>query len=348
MKLDAPVFIGGTGRSGTSIAASLIASHPDFCLPCHENKLIVERAGLIDIVNQLSGRYDILRNHFAVQAFVTRAQKLRQHGFNDVQLNSEVQRLMTQEHMGAHAAMEQVQRSNPHIHGSIHAIAAGFGADHYWQCISRFVIGIASYASERGIMDTDGLLQPFFITKQLTREAILSECRSFLDQLYGPSMVSSHAARWIDDTPANFLYADFLHELYPNMKLVHMMRDPRDVVASYLDQVWTPSDPQQVAQLCAGMIDSYCELRSKLPPESVLEVRLEDLVEHTDETLTKLADFLGVEPGFNASLISQNAAHIGRSTALQPLILSLVENRLGDWMRQHAYLPMLDADGGTA
>lgn len=347
MQLDAPVFIGGTGRSGTSIAASLIASHPDFCLPCHENKLIVERAGLIDIVNQLSGRYDMLRNHFAIQAFITRAQKLRQHGFNDAQLNSEVQRLMTQENLGPHAAMEQVQRRNPHIHGSIHAIAAGFGADHYWQCVSRFVVSIASYASERGIMDTDGLLQPFFITRHLTREAILGECRAFLDQLYGPSLRSSQAARWIDDTPANFLYADFLHELYPKMKLIHMLRDPRDVVASYLDQVWTPSDPQQVAQLCAGMIDSYCALRSKLPPESLLEVRLEDLVQRRDETLAKLADFLGVQARFNVELISQNAAHIGRSTELQPTVLSLVETRLGDWMRQHAYLPA-SSDGGVA
>ena len=75
MQLDRPVFIGGTGRSGTSILAKLLRTHPDFCLPGHENKLIVEHGGLRDIVEYLSGRYDITRFHFIIRDFLARARR---------------------------------------------------------------------------------------------------------------------------------------------------------------------------------------------------------------------------------------------------------------------------------
>ena len=54
--LDYPVFIGGTGRCGTTVMANYLASDSNFYLPTHENKLFVEQDGFLDLI-------DIFTNH---------------------------------------------------------------------------------------------------------------------------------------------------------------------------------------------------------------------------------------------------------------------------------------------
>ncbi|PJI43404.1 MAG: hypothetical protein CTR53_03815 [Ferrovibrio sp.] len=338
MQLDRPVFIGGTGRSGTSIMAKLLNTHADFCLPGHENKLIVEHGGLRDIVDRLSGRYDITRFHFIIQDFLSRAQQMQQFGFPVAELNQRLNQLRKERKLGFQQAFEIVQRENPTIPGSIHAIGQGFGIEHYITCTKAFLLRIAAHIAPDGIVDSHGLLKPFFMAKTFTREAILAECRRFLDELYAQPVSAAKASRWVDDTPLNFVNFDFLHELYPKMKFIHMIRDPRDVASSFTSQPWFPSDQPLAISVCAAMIRSYRALKDSVPADSLLEVRLEDLVHKTDETVVAVAAFLEVENRFNTAMVSLDKANIGRSRDFDPTLTEAVNRELGDWMRLQGYL----------
>jgi len=53
-----PIFIGGTGRSGTSIMGKFLNSHCSLVRPVSENKLIVEEGGIRSLVDNLSRDYD--------------------------------------------------------------------------------------------------------------------------------------------------------------------------------------------------------------------------------------------------------------------------------------------------
>lgn len=338
MQLDRPVFIGGTGRSGTSIMAELLNSHAELCLPSHENKLIVEHGGLRDIVECLSGRYDIARFHFIIQDFLLRAQRMQQFGFPVAELNHRLNQLRKEQKLGFQQAFEIVQRENPAIPGSIHAIGIRFGTEHYIACVKAFLLRIAAHVAPEGIVSPDGLLKPFFLAKTFTRDAILAECRCFLDELYEQPLTAARASRWVDDTPLNFLYFDFLYELYPKMKFIHMIRDPRDVASSFTSQPWFPSDQPLAISVCAAMIRNYCALKDRIPADSLLEVRLEDLVTKVDETVARIAVFLGVENRFDTAMVSADKANIGRSRGFDAALTEAANRELGDWMRQQGYL----------
>lgn len=338
MQLDRPVFIGGTGRSGTSIMANLLNTHADFFLCGHENKLIVEHGGLRDIVECLSGRYDMARFHFVTHSFLSRAQRMQQFGFPVTELNQRLNQLSDGQKLSFQQAFEIVQRENPDIPGSIHAIGIRFGIEHYIACINAFLLRIVAHIAPDGIVSADGLLKPFFVARTFTRDAILAECRRFLDELYAQPMTAAGAARWIDDTPLNFVNFDFLHALYPKMKFIHMIRDPRDVASSFINQTWFPPDQSLAISVCATMIRSYRALKDRVPADSLLEVRLEDLVTKTDETVARVAAFLEVENRFDTEMISSDKANIGRSRDFDAALTEAVNRELGDWMRLQGYL----------
>lgn len=330
--LTSPVFVGGTGRSGTSLMGDLVGSHPAFHLPVHENKLIVERAGLRDLIRDLSGIPDLMRRHFAILHFYARAQKLRNLAFRDAALNQQVKDQMNTHGASFHQAFEYVQRQNPQANGSIHAIAQGFGIASYDKSVNALVKKLAVHIDQNGIVDTDGLLRPFFITQQFDRLELLDIARDFLCDLYG----AKSQLRWVDDTPSNSLAVDFLAELFPDMRFVNMIRSPADTISSYVKQVWFPSDVKLAEQyICSNLLAAE-KLIANLPQHLTLTVRMEDLVEQPGKTLETLAEFLNVSNEFNLQLVKSDAAHIGRSGS-DPEIRAALSTDLKEWMARHNY-----------
>lgn len=78
-----PIFIGGTGRSGTTIMAKFIASHKDYCLPAHEIRFIVDRNGLRTLSEYFKGEpYESVAHH-AIDGFLLLSRALREKGIKN-------------------------------------------------------------------------------------------------------------------------------------------------------------------------------------------------------------------------------------------------------------------------
>lgn len=339
MDAHRPIFIGGTGRSGTSVMGSLLNSHPALVLPAHENKLIVEAGGLKDLVDDLSAPYDMKRRHYAVAGFLRWARKLRVFGFQDPALNQEVRALMDGRKLNFQQAAEAVGRAHPAAEFSLHAIGQGFGLEHYDRCANRFLRTVCGTVVGDGIVDTEGLIKPFFFPNLTDRAALLDACRGFLDELYAAPLQRASATRWCDDAPDNWLYFDFLHELYPDMRFIHMIRDPRDVVGSYIKQVWAPSDPRAVVAMFKAQFADYAAIKARVPAENLKGVRMEDISARKAEVLSEVAAFLGVEDRFNGDLFFNERTHTGSYEAsLGAEVVRLIETELGGWMQEHGYL----------
>jgi len=125
-------------------------------------------------------------------------------------------------------------------------------------------------------------------------------------------------ARWVDTTPANVRSADRLLQLFPDAVVVHMMRDGRDVAASYVSMHFGPSDVfAGLEEWRERMIDAH---RAELscPPGTFVRVDLHALtVTDRANTLAGLLDAIGVGPDevqsqwFDTNVLPQQA-HIGR------------------------------------
>jgi hypothetical protein len=98
---------------------------------------------------------------------------------------------------------------------------------------------------------------------------------------------------FIEQTPWHGIYLDTLKSLFPNMKVVHIIRDGRDVALSYARTPWWSKDVMANLERWEQEVNiahSFC----KENPESCIELRYEDLVMHPEATLTKILRFLSL------------------------------------------------------
>lgn len=119
-----------------------------------------------------------------------------------------------------------------------------------------------------------------------------------------------------EQTPRNIFYASRLLELYPDARIVHMIRDPRAVMASqkkrwrrrqlatvklpfyHTIRVWANYHPTTMSQLWRRATLQARKLQSE-NPQRFLTVRFEDLLREPEPTVRKVCDFLGIafDPG---------------------------------------------------
>jgi hypothetical protein len=58
MPFPSPIFVAGTGRSGTSRIADVLGEHPQIHRIPMETRFLIDPGGLRDLADALTGRYD--------------------------------------------------------------------------------------------------------------------------------------------------------------------------------------------------------------------------------------------------------------------------------------------------
>lgn len=130
---------------------------------------------------------------------------------------------------------------------------------------------------------------------------VLSECHStsdFLRIIMEEVAREQGVDRWIDSTPTNIPHLLRIKKDFPDARIVHIIRDGRDVALSLVKRGWSRPLPWDRGKplLAAGLYWEWIvrkgrQLGSMLQP-NYLEVRYEDLVEQPTEVLRTLAVFL--------------------------------------------------------
>jgi hypothetical protein len=105
---------------------------------------------------------------------------------------------------------------------------------------------------------------------------------------------------FIEKTPSHALYIPEIKQLFPDSKIINMIRDPRAVVASLLAAArswgadWAPSDPGLAASMWVQHVQAVRESAKTLASSEFCEVRYEELWQSPKEILRDLAKFLGL------------------------------------------------------
>lgn len=99
-------------------------------------------------------------------------------------------------------------------------------------------------------------------------------------------------ARWGDKTPSNIYCLHRLPAVFPDARVIFLMRDPADVAYS-----WTGLGENSVEKAARRWIYTADNARvfARWHPEACLFIRYEDLVTRTEETIRGLAGFLDLE-----------------------------------------------------
>lgn len=99
---------------------------------------------------------------------------------------------------------------------------------------------------------------------------------------------------WIDHTPANIRHTKIIFELFPDARLIHLVRDGRAVAASMIPLDWGPNTIDNAAKFWKKKILLGLEAESKWQ-EKVIRVRYEDFIHDTEKILKHICFFLNID-----------------------------------------------------
>jgi hypothetical protein len=279
---SSPVFIGGTGRSGTTVLGDLLNEHSlvRTSNPT-EIKFLANRGGFLDVIfgsmnSQIENRQKISIFHY--RTYRERAQK------------------------------ELLQRSERFDE------FANKIWEKWWEIDAPAPHGPGLHV---GIdkKDLQKLLDNY--SKNIKRNPI-EQARKFMESFI--SLQKDHKGEnyWVETTPMNISYSHRLIKLFPKAKFIVIRRDPRDVIASLLTKDWGPNTPLEGIEWIEARLRSDNDALRAVEPNQVLVIHLEDLVTNSpEETYSKVLDFLQLqdEPAmrkFHTTKMTAENASLGR------------------------------------
>jgi hypothetical protein len=196
---------------------------------------------------------------------------------------------------------------------------------------------------------------------------VLSQCRSasdFLRIVMEEIGRKQGVDRWIDSTPTNIPHLLRIKRDFPDARIIHIIRDGRDVALSLDKRGWSRPLPWDRANglLAAGFYWEWIVRKGRgfgsVLQSDYLEIMYENLVREPTELLHRLGDFL--EHDLNYARIQQSAvgsvkipltsfkedlkrgefAPVGRwkdKNKFPPDQLVLFESLVGDYLQQLGY-----------
>lgn len=99
--------------------------------------------------------------------------------------------------------------------------------------------------------------------------------------------------RWGDKTPGYVKKLRVIGRLFEEARVIHIIRDGRDVALSVISMNWGANEASKVAEMWVRRISLARESAAELP--GYIEVRYEDLVEDTDPVLHRVCGLIELD-----------------------------------------------------
>jgi hypothetical protein len=275
-----PVFVGGTGRSGTTVMGDLLGSHKDIrtSIPI-EIKFLANKSGLLHLV---FGRdKSDQKENVSLLNVTGRIRKRRRAKQALVKIEAEfLDRIWND--------WWDIDAPPPHGRG----LHSGISKQRLQELLDRLI--------------KDLRINRVWAGRRFMRDFISSQ-EGHGNQKY-----------WVETTPLNVAQARRIKKLFPNALFINMVRDPRDVIASLLTKNWGPTTPVEGLEwIEKRLIDGHKALR-EIPSKQQITIALEDLAIHNREnTYQSVLTFFGLsdDPAmrhFFESELTPQAATSGR------------------------------------
>ena len=284
--LNQPILlIGGTGRSGTTIFRKMLERHPDIAT-VPEWRILTDPDGIIEYLtllqkgnpsmcDQAHRRLHRLLKDVAQPAFLSRVihRFPKLESFSPCRLTWRYSTMTAERELPGFSLMV-TELLHSLVDFQWHGQYAGlkFGQN-------RQISGILG--------DVDSAESAF---------------RKFLSEIAIAAMKNQMKSRFLEKNTWSLLHFDLVSRLYPNGKLVHIHRDPRDVVASYTKQIWMPSNPVQSALILKRLYDLWWQARDQVNGARWMEIGLQELVDETEKVVRRVCKFWELE--FDPCLLS--------------------------------------------
>ncbi|HBY94955.1 MAG: sulfotransferase [Ardenticatenaceae bacterium] len=298
------IFIGGTGRSGTTILYDALGRHEAVYSFPNEMRFLVDPDGLMTLISELSAQYSPVRAREALfrferlmRVYLTVPQRAPYFGFD---------------------------------------LARWLGGEYYWQRLDEFCAQMVEFEFHGRAWQVEPNIESRFdawtervrrvrqrmrgapvIAQRLNlprkrlrmaryfsdRTELVELARVFVDDLFLRAADQHEKRTWCEKTPQNLFHIGFLYELFPQSVFIHIKRDPRAIIHSMTKKEWVRA-PNNVRDSCLflrAMYDRWFDIKRAVDFNKYcyLELKLEDLAASPHSVLEQVAAFCKLEGRFN-------------------------------------------------
>ena len=289
------IFVGGVGRCGTSIVKEILGAHSDAASLPFEYRFIIDPDGLVDYYTGYTGswspyladrrlkRLEQLLNNLAREPwyhqFISRLLQW---------LNSDGKRLSPRSYHGW-----ELNRHLPNY------------AYHVQQLMSELIEfsfpacwpGSESYRFSPNV----------YHAVPRPKGELAQILGGFVDNIVDDLLVHTGKEFFVEDNTWNVLFAREILDFIPDAKIIHVCRDPRDIVASFSHQRWSPNDKEQGALWYLAMMNHWFNVRYTIPDDSYCEIKLEELVAAPETVIKTICEF--AEITFDQAMLKLDFSH---------------------------------------
>lgn len=294
------VFIAGPGRSGTSVTRKILEKHSKVAALPFETRFLIDPDGIADFYNSYTKSW----SPYLADRKIKRLEAMLLNLAGDSFFNKLVSRIL-----------KSINKKRCVLSPKIYS---DWELEKYFPQYRKSVKELISeirkfsfFCQWRGT-ESYKFYPKLYYGSPLKQNELRIILKKFLDKIIGGLLRSEKADVYVDDTPWNLLMANELFELFDNPKIIHVLRDPRDVIASYRQQKWSPHDLDQAITYYKDIMEHWFNLKANIPSSSYYEFKLEDIVKNPEVIIKEMCQFIGLEYETQLSEIDLSKSHSGR------------------------------------
>lgn len=275
------LFIGGSGRSGTNITRKIFANNQNVASIPFEYRFIIDPDGLIDFYQSMLCCW----SPYMADVKIKRLKHFL-------------------ENLGARSTKKtkyidwELGQWLPNYQKNIDTLIRELKSFEY----SGFWPGASVASSTYNI----------YFAEYRSDEVLAGILGSFIKNNLDEFMTLNDKKFFVEDNTWNILFAKELNALMPDSKLLHMVRDPRDVICSFMKQRWCPNDFSQALAMYKSIMTKWFRIEESLPENYYKIIKLEDLIENPLKNIGDACSFSGIPFDENMLNITLDKSSSGR------------------------------------
>ncbi len=276
-------MISGTGRSGTNITKAIFARHSKVATLPFEYRVVVDPGGIIDFFHGIT-------NAWSPYAADKKIRELKHFLLSKATLDEIV-----------HAEGLKIKETDPTGRKTAPPSYHGWELEKwipgYTGIVKELIDQLTVFSFNGCWPGTDSFSENnrMYFSDFYNPEKLKPVLGNFINKLTQSILEHQMKEVLAEDNTWNILFADTLLNMLPNARLIHIIRDPRDVVASLVKQNWAPDDTKQAIRFYISIINRWFEVIQKLDPAAFIQIKLENLIENPEKEIRKMCLVSGID-----------------------------------------------------
>ena len=213
-----PIFIGGTGRSGTTILSKLLNQDDSVYTIPQEIRFITDPDGILSLKHALVSDWSKFNSDFAMERFLKLMDHLKTR-YNGRYPNHGLAKLVSDEFYES-----WIREFSHHFIG--HTFKSGWAAR-----VNLINKGLLKTFGKNAL--TESFLDESYYCHPQSLDKFNEISGKFIQSFFNQVAKLNNAEIIVEHTPSNLIHFDFIMDAVQYSKLIHIHRDLRDVICSY-------------------------------------------------------------------------------------------------------------------